>query len=67
VSRHISNIFREGELEEASNIQKMNIALTGKPTTFYSLDVVISVGYRVNSRVATRFRYPARPSASLNP
>ncbi len=56
ISRHISNIFKEGELQEESNIQKMNIASSDKPATFYSLDVVISVGYRVNSKVATKFR-----------
>lgn len=56
VSRHISNIFNESELEQESNMQKMHIASSDKPTTFYSLDVVISVGYRVNSKAATRFR-----------
>jgi hypothetical protein len=56
VSRHISNIFAEGELLEESNMQKMHIASSDKPTTFYSLDVVISVGYRVNSKIATKFR-----------
>lgn len=56
ISRHINNIFKDGELDEQSNMQKVHIANVDKPTSFYSLDVVISVGYRVNSRVATKFR-----------
>lgn len=56
ISRHISNIFTERELEEKSNLQKMQIANSDKPVTFYSLDVIIAVGYRVNSLRATQFR-----------
>lgn len=56
VSRHLSNIFSEGELDEKSNMQKVHIAGSDKPASIYSMDVVISVGYRVNSRVATKFR-----------
>jgi hypothetical protein len=56
ISRHIRNIFEDKELSAASNLQKVQIARSTKPVTVYSLDVVISVGYRVNSRVATRFR-----------
>lgn len=56
ISKHISNIFSEGEVEEISNVQKMHIANSDKPVTFYSLDVIISVGYRVNSYNATQFR-----------
>ena len=55
ISRHIKNIFIE-ELEEDSNLQKMQIANSDKPVAFYSLDVIISVGYRVNSIRATAFR-----------
>lgn len=55
VSRHIANILEEGELEE-SNLQKMQIASSTKPITLYSLDMVISVGYRVSSAQATLFR-----------
>ena len=55
VSRHINNVFDDGELDRESNLQKMQI--TGfKPTTHYSLDVIISVGYRVNSLRGTQFR-----------
>lgn len=56
VSRHISNIFEDGELDMESNLQKMQIASSTKPVTLYSLDMVISVGYRVASREATMFR-----------
>jgi prophage maintenance system killer protein len=56
ISRHINNIFREGELEPESNMQKMHIANSDKPTVFYNLDVIISVGYRVKSKQGTRFR-----------
>ncbi len=56
VSRHLKNVFEEGELEAQSNLQKMQIAGSSKPVTLYSLDAVISVGYRVNSKAATKFR-----------
>lgn len=56
VSRHLKNIFDEGELEENSNMQKLHIAGSAKPVIGYSVDAVISVGYRVNSKAATSFR-----------
>lgn len=56
ISRHISNIFSEGELKEKSNLQKMQIANSDKPVAFYSLDIIIAVGYRANSSKATHFR-----------
>lgn len=56
VSTHLKNIFDEGELDRQSNIKKFNIASSSKPVTAYSLDAVISVGYRVNSKAATKFR-----------
>ncbi|MEO6218130.1 MAG: RhuM family protein [Sphingomonas sp.] len=55
ISRHISNILEEGELEEASSLQKAQTS-TGRPANLYSLDMVISVGYRVSSAQATLFR-----------
>lgn len=55
ISRHISNIFDEGELDE-SNLQKTQIARSTKPVALYTLDMVISVGYRVASKQATLFR-----------
>jgi hypothetical protein len=56
VSRHIRNVFKDGELEEKSNMQKMHIPNSDKPVTFYNLDVIISVGYRVKSKQGTQFR-----------
>lgn len=55
ISRHISAIFAEGELPEEGNLRKTQIT-SFKPTTAYSLDVAISVGYRTDSKVATKFR-----------
>ncbi|MCF8083194.1 MAG: virulence protein RhuM/Fic/DOC family protein [Deltaproteobacteria bacterium] len=56
ISRHIGNVFKEGELEKKSNMQKMHTANSDKPVEFYNLDVIISVGYRVKSKQGTRFR-----------
>lgn len=56
LSRHIRNVFKEGELPEQSNMQKMHIAGSDKPVTYYSLDVIISVGYRVKSQRGVQFR-----------
>lgn len=59
VSKHLSNILEEGELVENSVVSKMEITATdGKnyQTQFYNLDAIISVGYRVNSAKATKFR-----------
>jgi prophage maintenance system killer protein len=56
ITRHLGNIFSSGELEEESNVQKMHIAHSDKPVKYYSLDAIISVGYRVNSKRATQFR-----------
>jgi len=55
ISRHIANIFAEGELDEETSLQKMQTT-TGRPSVAYTLDVVISVGYRVSSAQATVFR-----------
>jgi len=56
ISRHIRNICKEGELELESNMQKMHIANSDKPVVYYNLDMIISVGYRVNSKRGTQFR-----------
>lgn len=56
VTKHINNIFKEGELEEKSNVQNLHIAFSDKPVKHYNLDVIISVGYRVKSLQGTRFR-----------
>ena len=56
ISRHIANVFAEGELDEKSNLQILQIANSDKPVKLYSLDVIISVGYRVKSLRGTQFR-----------
>lgn len=56
ITKHLRNIFKTGEVDEESNVQKMHIASSDKPVRFYSLDAVISVGYRVNSIRGTQFR-----------
>lgn len=56
ISRHINNIFRDNEVDEKSNMQKMHIANSDKPVSFYSLDIVLAVGYRTNSSKAIKFR-----------
>ena len=59
ISKHLKNIFESGELKDDSVVSKMEItAADGKKyqTQFYNLDAIISVGYRVNSTKATRFR-----------
>ena len=56
ISRHIKNIFTENELDIESNLQKMQIPNSDKPVSFYSLDVIISVGYRVKSKNGIIFR-----------
>lgn len=56
VSRHINNIFKTQELEEISNVQKMHIAYSDKPVEFFNLDIILAVGYRVNSSKAIAFR-----------
>ena len=56
ISRHIRNIFKEGELCSDSNLHFLQIANSDKPVACYSLDVIISVGYRVKSRRGTEFR-----------
>lgn len=55
ISRHIAAIIEEGELDEATSLRKSQTTL-GRPATLYSLDMVISVGYRVSSKQATLFR-----------
>lgn len=57
IARHIRNVFNEGELDEKSNMQILHNTLSKyKPTGIYSLDVIISVGYRVKSKRGTQFR-----------
>ncbi len=56
ITKHIRNAFKEGELDEKSNVQNLHIAGSDKPVRFFNLDVVISVGYRVKSKRGTQFR-----------
>ena len=56
ITRHIGNVFSEGELTEGGNVQFLHIPLSDKPIKLYSLNVVISVGYRVKSVRGTQFR-----------
>lgn len=59
ISKHLKNIFESGELEEQAVVSNMETtAADGKSylTSFYNLDAVIAVGYRVNSFQATQFR-----------
>lgn len=56
ISRHISNVFKDGEVEKEGNVTYVRSERTGKPIAYYSLDVIISVGYRVKSKRAVAFR-----------
>ena len=56
ITKHINNIFKEGELDRESNVQKMHFANSDKPVTYYNLDVIIGVGYRVKSKNGIVFR-----------
>ena len=56
ITRHINNVFKKNELCKESNVQKMHIANSDKPVQFYSLEVIISVGYRVKSHRGVEFR-----------
>ncbi len=56
ISRHIKNVFKENEVEEKSNLHFLQIPNSDKPVAFYSLDVIISVGYRVKSKRGVEFR-----------
>lgn len=56
ITKHIKNVFEEGELPKESNVQILHIANSDRPVSFYSLDVIISVGYRVKSQRGVQFR-----------
>ena len=55
VTKHLKKVFFSGEVDEKSNVQKMHIAGSDKPIMFYNLDIVLSVGYRVNTKKGTQF------------
>ena len=56
ITKHINKIFLDKEINKKSNVQKMHIANSDKPVEFYSLDVILAVGYRTNSSQAIYFR-----------
>ena len=56
IRKHINNIFRSSEVDRDNNTQKMRVAGVTQPVAFYNLDVIISVGYRVNSKQGIAFR-----------
>ena len=56
ITRHINNVFSEGELDEKSNVHFLHIPFSDKQVKVYSLNVIISVGYRVKSIRGTQFR-----------
>ena len=56
ITRHVNNVFKENELIRESNVQKMHIPNSDRPVQFYSLEVIISVGYRVKSNRGVEFR-----------
>lgn len=56
ISKHIKKVFEEGELIKESNVQNLHVANSDKPVEFFSLDVIISVGYRVKSQRGVQFR-----------
>ena len=65
ITRHINNVFAEGELDEKSNVHFLHIPFSDRPIKLYSLNVVISVGYRVKSVRGTQFRIWAIQLSSL--
>lgn len=58
ISKHINNVFKDGELEKEGYVQNLHITseVGGRPVTVYNLDVIISVGYRIKSKRGTQFR-----------
>lgn len=56
ITKHINNVFKDGELDEESNVQILHISGSDRPVKFYNLDVIISVGYRVKSHRGVQFR-----------
>ncbi len=56
INEHIKNIYNDGELSESETLRKFGNSEFSKPTNFYNLDMIISVGYRVNSHRGIQFR-----------
>ena len=62
IRKHVNNVFSEGELEKDNNTQKMRVDGVKQKVPFYTLDVIISVGYRVKSQRGIEFRQWAMPT-----
>ena len=56
VTKHVNNVFKEQEVDQESNVHFLHIANSDKAVKYYSLDVIISVGYRVKSKRGIEFR-----------
>ena len=56
IRKHVNNIFKSSEVDKNNNTQKMRVAGVSQPVAFYSLDVILAVGYRVNSKRGIAFR-----------
>lgn len=56
IRRHVLNVFKENEVDDNNNVHFLHVNDVKKPVPFYSLDVIISVGYRVNSQRGVEFR-----------
>ncbi|KKP37233.1 MAG: putative Death-on-curing family protein [Candidatus Roizmanbacteria bacterium GW2011_GWA2_32_13] len=56
ITKHIKNVFNDGEVDEKSNVQKVHFAHSDRPIKFYNLDIILSVGYRVNTSRGIHFR-----------
>lgn len=56
ITKHVNNVFKENEIDEKSNVQILHIPNSDRPVKIYSLDVIISVGYRVKSKRGVEFR-----------
>jgi len=56
IRRHVNNVFKEAELTRENNVHFLHVNGIKKPVPYYTLDVIISVGYRVHSQRGVRFR-----------
>ena len=65
ITKHIRNLFLEQELDEKSNVHFLHFANSDKPVKLFSLDVIISVGYRVKSTQGTRDSGQTKSSKSI--
>jgi hypothetical protein len=64
IGRHFHNVFSEGELNEKSNVQNWHILNSDKPVTFYALDMILVVGYRVKKSSSPNRGESAWPTVS---